>query len=88
MAIHLRILSGALIFILRLRFPPGKSIAKIITARSSEENRLYKCVALALHNITLYHIQFPAPEQLHIAVSMVIMVTWLDSLEGSSKHFF
>ncbi len=30
MAIHLAALSWALIFILRLRFPPGKSIAKII----------------------------------------------------------
>ena len=31
MAIHLAALSWALIFILRLRFPPGKSIAKVIT---------------------------------------------------------
>ena len=31
MVIHLKILSWALIFLLRLRFPPGKSIAKIIT---------------------------------------------------------
>ncbi len=30
MAIHLAALSWALIFILRLRFPPGKSIAKVI----------------------------------------------------------
>jgi hypothetical protein len=29
MAIHLAALSWALIFILRLRFPPGKSIAKV-----------------------------------------------------------
>ena len=35
MAILLRILSWALIFILRLRFRPGKSIAKIITDRLS-----------------------------------------------------
>ncbi len=33
MAIHLAALSWALIFILRLRFPPGKSIAKVITCR-------------------------------------------------------
>ena len=33
MAIHLAALSWALIFILRLRFPPGKSIAKVITDR-------------------------------------------------------
>ena len=31
MAIHLAALSWALIFILRLRFPPGKSIAKFIS---------------------------------------------------------
>ncbi len=31
MAIHLAALSWALIFILRLRFPPGKSIAKVRT---------------------------------------------------------
>ena len=30
MAIHLAALSWALILILRLRFPPGKSIAKVI----------------------------------------------------------
>ena len=33
MAIHLVVLSWALIFIIRLRFPPGKSIATIITQR-------------------------------------------------------
>ena len=32
MAIHLRILSWALIFLLPLRFPPGKSIAKILVS--------------------------------------------------------
>ncbi len=31
MAIHLAALTWALIFILRLCFPPGKSIAKVIT---------------------------------------------------------
>ena len=31
MAIHIRILSWALIFILRLRFPPGKSLVNILT---------------------------------------------------------
>ncbi len=33
MAIHLAALSWALIFILRLRFPPGKSIAKVKTEK-------------------------------------------------------
>ncbi len=35
MAIHLAALSWALIFILRLRFPPGKSIAKVILTKYS-----------------------------------------------------
>ena len=50
MAIHLTVLSWALIFILRLRFPPGKSIAKVITQRYDKSTlvafrkfqRLYK----------------------------------------------
>ena len=52
MAIHLRILSWALIFLLRLRFPPGKSVAKIITDRYDKglllAFRSFQCLDLKL----------------------------------------
>ena len=43
MAIHLRILSWALIFIVRLRFPPAKSIAKSMSIHSSKLNCILHC---------------------------------------------
>ena len=54
MAFHIRILSWALIFILRLRFPPGKSIATTITVnalRSHCQPRLRAIVLWPLKQI-------------------------------------
>ncbi len=43
MAIHLAALSWALIFILRLRFPPGKSIARVVVHYKSSRKLLSCC---------------------------------------------
>ena len=44
MAIHIRILNWALIFILKLRFPPGKSLVNILT----DINLILSCLTYSL----------------------------------------
>ena len=53
MAIHLRILSWALIFLLQLRFPPGKSIAKLNTCGPGKGSAL---VSKSTHNQQIKHV--------------------------------
>ncbi len=55
MAIHLAALSWALTFILRLRFPPGKSIAKTVISQKSYIAKISK-LEKVWHSSSIFYV--------------------------------